>query len=330
MAGIGLAQHGFRVEIHEKEADVGLRHHNDFQGLENWSQEVDVLQTMRSLGLDTDFFARPFNEGLLYLPSLRPVRVRSPHTMFYLIKRGPERDTLDSSLKHQALDAGVHIHFNSSRATDAHIMATGPPRANIVAAGINFETGVGDQAKGILSDDLAPKGYAYFLVAEGKATLATVLFRDFHKASTCLRESVKAFQSVVPFDMKNPRRFGGRGYFAYPRSGVKDGRLYVGEAAGFQDFLFGFGTRHALLSGYAAAQSIVSGMDYDALWKKAFGRYMTNAVVNRFLFERFTQTAHHILSLALGLTENPGWYMRFLYGSPIHRCIWPLLPPKTF
>lgn len=325
VAGIQLARTGLRVEVHEKRADVGLRHHNDFQGLENWSQKSDVLQTLRGMGIEPDFFAHPFSEGLLYLPSLCPVRVRSRRTMFYLVKRGPGGDTLDAALKRQALEAGVRIHFGSLLAGDADIIATGPPRANIVAAGITFDTSAEDQAKGILSDVLAPKGYAYFLVAEGKATLGTVLFRDFHKAGSCLQESLAAFQKTACFDIRNPRKFGGFGYFGIPRSGQDGGKLYVGEAVGFQDSLFGFGLRYALLSGHYAAQSILTGAGYDLLWQKGFGRYLVNARVNRLLYERFTRTAYHVLRLGLGFTRSPGGCMRFLYTSPVHRWVSPFL-----
>ena len=326
MAGIQLARQGFGVEIYEKRADVGLRHHNDFQGLENWSQRTDVLQVLRDLGLQTDFFARPFKSGLLYLPSLRPIRVRSPQTMFYLIKRGPGEDTFDSLLKRQALDAGVRIHFNSGSQPDADIIATGPPQANILAAGLNFETSQEDQARGILSDDVAPKGYAYLLVADGRATLATVLFRDFASAQTCLQKAVDAFRRVMRLDMRNPRSFVGYGYFGAPKSGLRGKKLYLGEAVGFQDFLFGFGLRYALLSGYYAAHSIISGANYDVLWKHAFGKYLVNSLVNRFFYERFTRAAYHVLRVALGLSENPRWYMRLLYGSPLQRCVYPMLP----
>lgn len=46
-----------------------------------------------------------------------------------------------------------------------------------------------------------------------------------------------------------------------------DGRYHVGEAAGFQDCLAGFGTMYAFRSGYHAAQSIIHNDDYDRRWQ---------------------------------------------------------------
>jgi len=55
--------------------------------------------------------------------------------------------------------------------------------------------------------------------------------------------------------MTNPRPFGGFGNL-YTGQAVRKGRLlYTGEAAGFQDALFGFGLRYAMLSGHLAARA---------------------------------------------------------------------------
>ena len=61
--------------------------------------------------------------------------------------------------------------------------------------------------------------------------------------------------------------------------------LYVGEAAGLQDFLFGFGMRYAFASGYLAAQSVIYKKDYEKIADKHFGRQITAGVINRWLWE---------------------------------------------
>src|SRR6266540_5713457 len=58
--------------------------------------------------------------------------------------------------------------------------------------------------------------------------------------------------------------------------------LYVGEAAGFQDYLFGLGIRYALTSGYLAARSILEGRDFDT---SALAAKQETSLVNRFLYE---------------------------------------------
>jgi hypothetical protein len=61
--------------------------------------------------------------------------------------------------------------------------------------------------------------------------------------------------------------------------------LYVGEAGGFQDYLFGLGIRYGLVSGHLAARAVVEGVDYDRLWADRFGAAMRSSVASRFLYE---------------------------------------------
>ena len=39
-AAINLAKEGYRVDVYEKNKDVGMRFHGDIQGLENWSEKT--------------------------------------------------------------------------------------------------------------------------------------------------------------------------------------------------------------------------------------------------------------------------------------------------
>jgi flavin-dependent dehydrogenase len=55
----------------------------------------------------------------------------------------------------------------------------------------------------------------------------------------------------------------------------------VGEQAGFQDTLWGFGIRFAMRSGVLAARSLMDASDYDARWRAAIGPMLRAAVVNR-------------------------------------------------
>lgn len=76
--------------------------------------------------------------------------------------------------------------------------------------------------------------------------------------------------------------FGGVGGADIPKTAIIDGRLYVGEAAGFQDPFRGFGMNYALESGKLAADSIISGRNYDELWKKQFAFRMKTDFARRF------------------------------------------------
>src|ERR1041385_4213426 len=61
---------------------------------------------------------------------------------------------------------------------------------------------------------------------------------------------------------------------------ASNGARYLGEAAGFQDYLFGLGIRYALTSGYLAARSIIEGRDFDT---SALAMKQETSLVNRFL-----------------------------------------------
>ena len=39
-ASIILAQRGYKVDVYEKNKDVGMRFNGDLQGLENWSEKI--------------------------------------------------------------------------------------------------------------------------------------------------------------------------------------------------------------------------------------------------------------------------------------------------
>src|SRR5438132_4880611 len=66
---------------------------------------------------------------------------------------------------------------------------------------------------------------------------------------------------------------------------TNDHARFVGEAAGFQDYLFGLGIRYALTSGNLAARSILEGRDFDDLWTAELGAKQETSLVNRFLYE---------------------------------------------
>jgi flavin-dependent dehydrogenase len=316
-AAICLARRGHRVTVFEKHRHVGGRFHGDFQGLENWSREEDVLSTLSRLGIRPDFALRPIHGGSFYNPDLRRLEVRSGDPLFYLVRRGPHPGSLDRSMQRQAEEAGVEIRFRERRNPEtADIVATGPRTARVVASGIQFETDSGDRAGGILNDELAPKGYAYLLISGGMATLATVLYDRFPEAKACLARAIETFQGLSEFQIRNPREFGGYGDFGVPASAVRSGRRYAGEAAGFQDFLFGFGIRYAILSGALAAQSLDTGEDYDTLWNRKVGAQLRGSWRNRLLYERLGRIGCNLL--IRGTSLHPRGFMRRLYGG------WPL------
>jgi flavin-dependent dehydrogenase len=314
-AAIALAKGGRQVAVFERRTQVGARFHDDFQGLENWTGKDDVLAELERSGIETDFRYRAFTGGRMYNPSLTRKDFKLNRPIFYLVQRGPGPNTLDTALERQALAAGVDIHFNETLPGDeADIIATGPRGVRVVAAGLTFDTSHPDEACVLVGDAVAPQGYAYLLIADGRATLATVLYANFGTAPACLDRSLDVFRLLMPFDMSNERSWGGYGAFGIPTTAISGRSLLVGEAAGFQDFLFGFGIRSSMLSGYLAARSILCGEDYDALWRQRLLPALRSSEANRRLYGYFGQAAYYGLWFLLGYFPRPDLVMRWLYN----------------
>lgn len=327
VAAITLQKAGYQVTVYEARREVGARFHGDFQGIENWSQEEDIVKTLDKMGIAINFRCAPFFSGRVFGPTGQSLDLQSKTPFFYLVRRGTVEDSLDQGLKAQALDAGVEIRFGERKnhLTGCAITATGPKGADAIAKGVTFETDLPDQSISILDDNIAPGGYAYFLVHEGMATMATVLFRDYPREKIYFERMQAAFRKHLDFDMKNPREFGGFGNFYLVESEEHVEHLYVGEAAGFQDFLWGFGMRYAMVSGYLAAQSIIQGISYDTLWKRELLPSLQGALVNRSLIDRFGTLAYRFLMMRLSRHPDTRAFMRVYYGlSPWKRLLLPL------
>ncbi|GJM15996.1 MAG: NAD(P)/FAD-dependent oxidoreductase [Thermodesulfobacteriota bacterium] len=288
VAAINLAKAGIAVVIHEQKSDVGSRFNGDFQGIENWSTNMDALEFLSSIGISINFLCDPYSIGTFYGPSMKEYIIRTSRPLFYLIKRGTDSNSLDQGLKQQAIDSGVKIIWND-RIKHSHyqttIIGTGPRAADVIAKGITFRTSHNDACFGFLNNEIAAKGYAYLLVNKGQATFATILYEDFQKTQIYFQRALETMQSVVKIDIEKPKDFGGFGNFILNQDrNYKEDVLLIGEAAGFQDALWGFGLRYALLSGYLAANSILTGKSYNQMCSEKILPLMEVSLANRWLF----------------------------------------------
>jgi len=137
----------------------------------------------------------------------------------------------------------------------------------------------------ICDQQLAPGGYAYVIVMNGHGTLKTAMFTDFKREHIYLERTVEAFSRLVGLEMVAPRPHGGVGNFRIPGSALSGRHPVAGEQAGFQDFLWGFGIRYAIVSGVLAARSLLEDFDYDARWQGELRPMLQSALVNRAVFD---------------------------------------------
>lgn len=322
-AAINLSKAGYEVEVYERNHDSGIRFHGDLQGLENWSTNTDALTKLKKMNISINFNYNPFKK--LYISNgVKVWDFNCKKPAFYLISRGPEVGSLDHRLKEQALDYGVDIHFNQvipPKETD--IIATGPDAHQKFAAarGIVFKTDHQDMVIGLVNNTTAVKGYSYLLVTGGKATMASVLFDQWKNLNHCFEHTKKTFNKLIDLQIKNPQKMGGIGSFSQKNPFQINGRLYVGEAAGIQDFLWGFGIKYALESGFIAAKSIINHEDYEKISVNYFNNRFKASIVNRFLWEEFGINNYAFIVERIHKSKDPLKFLNRLHNFNIYQKI---------
>jgi flavin-dependent dehydrogenase len=318
-AAIALARRGVRARVYERQAEVGARFHGDFQGIENWSGEGNVLDELGTLGIDASFDHAPVRECVIFDPDGREHVCRSPDPIFYLVRRGSMEGTLDQSLKRQALAAGAELRFGTPmrKLPPDGIVTHGPRRADVIAMGYVGNTDLADGTFGVLSDQMAPQGYAYLLVWKGQATLSVCLFTGFREAKQYLERTREFFRAAVGLTLKGAKRFGGYGNFA-GRPRLRQGNLlFAGEAAGIQDALFGFGMRLALVSGSLAGSALAVGdpQSYERICGHRVGPAMRVGITNRMIYARAGEFGYRRLLRRLTSTTDPRQWLRRFYST---------------
>jgi len=221
----------------------------------------------------------------------------------------------------------VNVRFGTScpRGT-ADVEATGPRgRAPFaIDTGIVFETDAPDCAVALLNDEIAPGGYAYLLITQGYGCCCTMLFDDFrsiHDRFARAREALIERRGII---VRNPRPVGGLGHVRARACWISGVSRCVGEAAGLQDFLWGFGIRLAIRSGALAATSLLRDVDYAAAAESAFAGRLRIGVANRWLWERYSGNGYAIVRRALR-TLGPLRLLRWIHQEHWwHRMATPL------
>lgn len=328
-AAISLARSGVLPTVYESRLRVGGRFHGDFQGIENWTTREDALSWLDRLGLGDAWPSRPVREIRLVAPDLVPVDVRADRPLLYLVERGTGPRSLDRGLQSRAESLGVRVRFGRPVDPDALegdvIVATGPRATRAVVAGIVAATSHPDQVVALARDDLAPKCYAYCVIWNGRATVASALARDFPSAWRRFERARAAFARIGLSDFRDERRFGGRADVCFGRPLEEGRRLTVGEAAGLQDYLLGFGLRYALVSGHLAARSLLTGESYARLVGTALGARFRAGFVNRLLYNHLGDRGYRHVIRWVGRARDVRRRARAVYSfTPFHRTLWPL------
>ena len=328
-AAIVLARAGRAVEVHEAKRDVGMRFIGDLQVIEAASESEPVPAFLDRIGIERNFYFRPATWATFYDHRRVARTIRSTEPYGWFIRRGAEEGTLDRGLLAQARALGVEVKFNSRLApADADIVATGPAAPDGLAREMTWRTSDEERVDVFFNHKLSPGGYSYLFILDGIATFGCAIVADFKRIDEYFDHSLAEARRLHSFEVPADARTG----YSYMNFHLKtqvasNGTRYVGEAAGFQDYLFGLGIRYALTSGYLAARSILEGRDFDT---SALAAKQETSLVNRFLYEAggnfglsmFVRRAgrakdfHHYLS---GWHQRR-WWKRLL--SPLVHRVW--------
>jgi flavin-dependent dehydrogenase len=326
-AAITLAHAGYPVDVYERRKDAGARFFGDLQGLQNYSEKTDVLESLKAIHIDPSFYHKALPPLQAADGNGKKFDFKFSRPLCYLVKRGIMSDSLDQSLKRQALEMGVNIHFNQKAdPLDMNIIATGTMTKKIFAVdkGIRFETSMPDMALAIVDDEAAIKGYSYLLVVDGYGTICTVLFDHFESVEACYQKTLQIIERSVDLDIRNPIKVGGIGSFSNAGIFESNNQLFAGEAAGLQDLLWGFGIHSAIYSGHLAARSYAEGFNYSERAASYFTHRLKASVVIRFLYEKIGSFGYGRL---LKYTSGKGDPIDFLYNAhrftAIHKLIFP-------
>ena len=289
-AAIHLAKRGVPVDVFEARKTVGGRFIGDFQVIENIGAGGGVVEDapdlLARLGISVNFFFRPVQRAVFFGSDRKPRPVSSARPFAWFVRRGAEGDTLDVGLAAQAQAAGATIRYNTRLPRDrADVLATGPGVPDGLARQIVFSTPLPETVWVLFDTTCAPGGYAYLFVIDGCATLGCAITRDFDRIDLYFDRARRRFQEIAPFSVADARSGYSYMSFSLKRSATVDRRLFVGEAGGFQDFLFGLGLRYALTTGHLAARSLIEDESYDALWRTALGAAQERSLVHRALYE---------------------------------------------
>ena len=316
---IGLARLGHRVAVFERNTDSGMLRHADWDAIENWTTEQDLLASISQWGIMPTFGHRAPLCFEVYNGHGECQVFALQQPLFYLVSRGSQAGSVEQALKTQALDLGVRIYYNQPcNAEEVDVWAAGARSASFfLGAGLTFRTSHPDIVMVLVDTFLAPKAYAYLVIVDGFGTLSTVLTRGFNQARTYLNRCMQAFRRYKSFDMSDVRMSSGFGGLVGAIWKPVTRPLVVGEAGGFQDFLWGFGIRHALHTGHLAARALDEGLNYEQLVSREIRPFVRASLLNRLFYDLAGDRTYRILIRYFASQPNLRKRLRGLYRGPI-------------
>ncbi len=268
-SAINLKRAGRKVVIYEKNSSVGKQIHPNLQCLLGLDGKVE--EYLKQYNLNPHFKKMRVPNAILSTRT-KDVHVRLKTPADFVMRGG--KSSLEYGLYKQAKEMGVEFKF-SETIKNSDIVSTGTYRCDMLAYGeIYRRLNLEDESFFYMHDDrYSPVGWYLYIVPlpDGTYEIVNCTSKPHTNKTKMLLERAKKRRPILREIIgkhKPVDHFGGMGGFEYNRPRVIDGKLYVGEAAGFQDIFRGFGIKYAIESGYLAAKAIIEGKNYEKLWRK--------------------------------------------------------------
>ena len=285
---INLVKKDVAVEVIEKRDSIGKQNNPNYQVLNG---SVTPKEYLESLNLKPKY-RQIVKEKCFFATNSRDFDFKLNSKVYFIQRGGP--DSLEAGLYKQAVDSGVKFKFNTiAKAKEVDVIATGPKSVDAIAYGEVYE-GVDFDSEHfyvMYDDKYSPRGwYLYAVPYDNKLAVMNCCSQPHvGKVKLLLKKAIseKNILKDAIGGNKPVSYMGGYGNVELPKSAVDDGRLILGEAAGFQDPFRGLGMAFALESGKLAADAITGGLDYDRLWKDAFSQQFKLDYSRRFIVSLF-------------------------------------------
>ncbi len=304
------------VTVYEKAHKVGSRYRQSVLAFRNYGMTRDYVEELRQVGV-TGLKIRKITRIRKYSPSLKCAEVHSDNPLFYSVFRGANSHSIDSSLHQTCIKNGVKFVTGSEVSeSDVDVVAIGGRETNVLGYGTTYENACVEQDTIHLFYDnrYAPKGYIYAVPFNSVLTVGLVCFdKDQFLNVPRMFDNLMENNPVLSGMVEGADRahyFQNFAHYEIPKTAYRNGKHYVGEAAGFLEPSKGFGLRYALLSGHLAAKSILEKKDYDLLWKAAFGSELEEGMRMRRRFQMMTNDDYEHLIDSFGNAIEIGEYVK--------------------
>lgn len=291
--GIGLTCRGIECVVLDRDESAGASKPENVQGV--LATDMSALRLLNDMGIGTE--SRALTHFTLHLPTCEPLQFVFDKPLGYAFTRGSGKDSLDQLLLSAALAQGVDVrlgcavdHIEEAANGLVHVVAKtlesyqarfvvgadgarsvvrrsfGVPVLGFRGMAFGAKIPKTSQEHGAftvgMGTQIAPGGHAYLLPHPGEAYASlAVAFRPAlakERAATYLARACKLFGTTT------------EGAVRYWAGGVPGGGpvvlrpapnvLLVGEAAGLQDPVLGFGIGKAIRSADLAAEFIASAV----------------------------------------------------------------------